>query len=95
MTFSKRNLPIPTKLCYCDELADAQVIRDPSSSDSDVVVSPLLQDELQDEVLLDDDDDDEEEQSSSSSSSSSSSDSCSKPRPMVLFDSLFVVDDVC
>jgi len=58
MTFSKRNLTITTNLCYCDELADVQVIRDPSSPDSDVVVSPLLQDE----VLLDDDDDDDEEE---------------------------------
>jgi len=60
MIFSKHNLTITKNLCYCDESADMQVIRDLSSSDSDEVVSPLLQDE-QDEVLLDDDDDDDDE----------------------------------
>jgi len=90
MTFSKRNLTITKNPCYSDDsAAGVQVIRDPSSSDSDVVVSQWLQDE-QDVVLLDDDDDDDEEEQSSSSSS----DTCT-PRPMVLFDSLFVVDDVC
>jgi len=88
MTFSKQNLTITKNPCYFDKsAADVQVIRGPSSSNSDVVVSPLLLDE-QDVVLLDDDDDEEEQ------SSLSSSDSCT-PRPVGLFDLFFVIDDVC